>query len=132
MKEIKKDIINELSLVKSEDFDMPIYQLSKKRYLLFCDEEINKNDVNKFLERIDTDYNSLGKYKLIIVVGKTSDSFTKTELLYFNGVDTFVVFYLLDFANKKVYMNDKAILIFGLNSKKIVKKLNQTIKINDR
>lgn len=131
MKDIEKDIISELSLVKCKDFDTPIYQLSRKRYLLFCDKEINKDNVNKCLEKIESDYNSFGKYKLIIVVGKTSDSFTKTELFYFNGVDTFVVFYLLDFANKKVYMNDRTIFALGLNYKKTVKKLNEIIQFNN-
>lgn len=131
MKKIKKDIISELSLVKSKNFNKPIYQVSKKRYLLFCDEEIDKDNINKCLEKIDTDFNSFGKYKLIIAVGKTSDSFTKTELFYFNGVDTFVVFYLLDFDNKRVYMNDRTIFVLGLNYKKIVRRLNKIIQCNN-
>lgn len=131
MKKIKKDIIRELSLVKSKNFNKPIYQVSKKRYLLFCDEEIDKDNINKCLEKIDTDFNSFGKYKLIIAVGKTSDSFTKTELFYFNGVDTFVVFYLLDFDNKRVYMNDRTIFVLGLNYKKIVRRLNKIIQCNN-
>lgn len=131
MKKIKKDVISKLSLVKSKNFNKPIYQVSKKRYLLFCDEEIDKGSINKCLEKIDTDFNSFGKYKLIIAVGKTSDSFTKTELFYFNGVDTFVVFYLLDFDNKRVYMNDRTIFVLGLNYKKIVRRLNKIIECNN-
>lgn len=131
MKKIKKDIISELLLVKSKNFNKPIYQVSKKRYLLFCDDEIDKDNINKCLEKIDTDFNSFGKYKLIIAVGKTSDSFTKTELFYFNGVDTFVVFYLLDFDNKRVYMNDRTIFVLGLNYKKIVRRLNKIIQCNN-
>lgn len=128
MKEIKKDIVSKLSLTVSEDFDTSIYQISKKRYLLFWEDNINKNNVNNCLEKIDSIYNSFGKYKLIIVIGITSESFTKTELFYFNNIDTFVVFYLLDFANKKVYMNDRSIFVLGLNYKKIIKKLNKIIE----
>lgn len=130
MKKTKYNIINELSLVSSNDFDMPIYQLSNKRYLLFWDEEINKENVNTCLKRIEANYNSFGKYKLIIVVGKTSESFSKKELFYFNGVDTFVVFYLIDFAYKRVYMNDRSIFVLGLNYKKIVRKINKIIVFN--
>ncbi|NLK12311.1 MAG: hypothetical protein GX312_01795 [Candidatus Phytoplasma sp.] len=128
MEKIKKDIVSKLSLIISKDFDTSIYQISKKRYLLFWEEDIDKNNVNKCLEKIDSIYNSFGKYKLIIVVGKTSESFTKTELFYFNNIDTFVVFYLLDFSNKKVYMNDRSIFVLGLNYKKTIKKLNKIIK----
>jgi len=72
MEEIKRNIISKLSLAISKDFDTSIYQISKKRYLLFWEEDINKNNVNKCLEKIDSIYNSFGKYKLIIVVGKTN------------------------------------------------------------
>ena len=127
MEEIKNKIITELSLSISKDFDTPIYQISKRRYLLFLDEEINKENVNTCLKQIDSIYNTFGRYKLIIVVGKTSESFTKTELFYFNNIDTFVVFYLLDFAHNKVYMNDRSIFVLGLNYKKTIKKLNKII-----
>lgn len=128
MEEIKRNIISRLSLTISKDFDTPIYQISKKRYLLFWEEDINKNNVNKCLEKIDLIYNSFKKYKLIIVVGKTSEPFTKTELFYFNNIDTFVVFYLLDFANKKVYINDRSLFVLGLNYKRFIKKINKIIE----
>lgn len=128
MEGIKRNIISKLSLAISKDFDTSIYQISKKRYLLFWEEDINKNNVNKCLEKIDSIYNTFGKHKLIIVVGKTSESFTKTELFYFNNIDTFVVFYLLDFANKKVYINDRSLFVLGLNYKRFIKKLNKIIE----
>lgn len=63
------------------------------------------------------------------MVGKTKDKFKKRELLYFNNINTYVVFYLIGQGTNNVYMNDSKISSLGLNYKryviKIIKILNK-------
>ena len=40
------------------------------------------------------------------MVGKTKEQFKKVDLLYFNNVNTFVVFYIINEETDEVYMND--------------------------
>jgi len=49
-------------------------------------------------------------------------------LLYFNGVNTFVVFYLINEETNEVYMDDSWIFPIGLNYKKYVRKINEILK----
>lgn len=63
------------------------------------------------------------EYKTIIVVGKTKDKFKKRELLYFNNINTYVVFYLIGQETNNVYMNDSKISSLGLNYKRYVRKI---------
>lgn len=61
------------------------------------------------------------------MVGKTKDKFNKRELLYFNNVNTYVVFYLIEEETNNVYMNDSWISSLGLNYKKYIKKINEIL-----
>ena len=56
------------------------------------------------------------------MVGKTKEKFKKVDLLYFNNVNTFVVFYLINEETNEVYMNDSWISALGLNYKKYVRR----------
>ena len=46
------------------------------------------------------------------------EKFKKVDLLYFNNVNTFVVFYLINEEANEVYMNNSWISALGLNYKK--------------
>ena len=61
------------------------------------------------------------------MVGKTKEKFKKVDLLYFNNVNTFVVFYLINEETNEVYMNDSWISALGLNYKKYVRKINEIL-----
>mgnify|MGYP001852937010 FL=1 len=61
------------------------------------------------------------------MVGKTKEKFKKVDLLYFNNVNTFVVFYLINEETNDVYMNDSWISSLGLNYKKYIIKINQIL-----
>ena len=71
------------------------------------------------------------EWKTLIVVGKTKDSYKKDELLYFNNISTFVVFYLVDEDLNKRYMNDSWIFTIGLNYKKYVRKINKILELDN-
>ena len=53
--------------------------------------------------------------------------FKKDDLLYFNNVNTFVVFYLINEETNEVFMNDSWISALGLNYKKYVRKINEIL-----
>lgn len=57
------------------------------------------------------------------MVGKTKEKFKKVDLLYFNNVNTFVVFYLINEETNEIYMDDSWISAIGLNYKKYVRKI---------
>ena len=61
------------------------------------------------------------------MVGKTNEKFKKTDLIYFNSVNTIVVFYLVNEETNEVYMNDSWISFLGLNYKKYVRKINKIL-----
>lgn len=87
--------------------------------------KINKfNNVYGIKEMKNTNFT---EYKTLIVVGKMKEKFKKVDLLYFNNVNTFVVFYLINEETNEVYMNDSWILALGLNYKKYVRKINEIL-----
>ena len=64
------------------------------------------------------------------MLGKTKEKFKKVDLLYFNNVNTFVVFYLINEETNEVYMNDSWISSLVLNYKKYVRKMKIILKNN--
>ena len=127
---IQEKIILNYPLLKQVDFELNCYLLGKKRYLVFWDELIKKDSLNELLNYLQekTNNSNFTKYKTLIVVGKTKEKFKKVDLLYFNNVNTFVVFYLINEENNEVYMNDSMIFVIGLNYKKYVRRINEIIK----
>ena len=65
--------------------------------------------------------------KTLIVVGKTKEKFKKVDLVYFNSVNTLVVFYLINEETNEIYMDDSWISFIGLNYKKYVRKINEIL-----
>ena len=63
-------------------------------------------------------------YHLVSFVVPTNQ---KVDLFYFNNVNTFVVFYLINEEADEVYMNDSWISAIGLNYKKYVRKINEIL-----
>lgn len=63
------------------------------------------------------------------MIGKTKDKLNKRELLYFNNVNTYVVFYLIEEETNTVYMNDSWISSLGLNYNKYVRKIYKILNI---
>ena len=65
--------------------------------------------------------------KTLIVVGKTKEKFKKVDLVYFNSVNTLVVFYLINEETNEIYMDDSWFSFIGLNYKKYVRKINEIL-----
>ena len=87
------------------------------------------SNAEELLNKIDEKTKNLcSGWKTLIVVGKTSDSLKKEDLFYFNGINTFVVFYLQNQNTNEIYFNDSWVFTMGLNWKKIIKKFNELLK----
>ena len=125
---INQKILEKYPLVKMDN-ELDYYILAKKRYLLLLNDLVNKDCVEAVLNKIqeETNNSKFPEWKTVIVVGETEDVFTKEELFYFNGVNTFVVFYLVDLQKNKIFMNDSWIFAMGCNFRKYVRKINEII-----
>lgn len=115
--------------INKDDSELNCYLLDKKRYLVFWDVLIKKDSLEEVLNYLqeETKKANFTEYKTLIVVGKTKEIFNKVDLLYFNNVNTFVVFYLFNEETDEVYMNDSWISALGLNYKKYVRKINDIL-----
>ena len=51
----------------------------------------------------------------LIVVANTNKEFKKEDLVFFNGVDTFVIYYLINKTDGSIYFNDQGTYWFGAN-----------------
>lgn len=127
---IQEKLIQNYPLVNKVDFELNCYLLDKKKYLIFWNELIKKDSIKEVLSYLEekTKNSNFTEYKTIIVIGKTKEKFKKVELLYFNNINTFVVFYLINEETNEVYMNDSWIFPIGLNYKKYVRKINEILK----
>ena len=126
---IKETIINIFPSAQKIENKLDCYLLNSRRYLIFWNDPISKDSVDLVLTSLESKTNDLmsTKMKTLIVVGKTIDRFKKKELFFFNGVDTFVVFYLINELKNEVYMNDSWIFTMGLNYRRYVKKIHAAI-----
>lgn len=68
------------------------------------------------------------KKKTLIIVGFTDEWFDKKDLLFFNGVDTLIVYYLINEKNNEIYFNDQRVFFFSIDWKKIIRKFNEILK----
>lgn len=126
---IQEKIIQNYPLVNKIDFELNCYLLVKRRYLIFWNELIKKDSIEKMLNYLEekTKNPNFTESKTLIVVGKTKEKFKKVDLVYFNSVNTLVVFYLINEETNEIYMDDSWISFIGLNYKKYVRKINEIL-----
>ena len=126
---IQEKIIQNYPLVNKIDFELNCYLLDKRRYLIFWNELIKKDSIEKMLNYLEekTKNPNFTESKTLIVVGKTKEKFKKVDLVYFNSVNTLVVFYLINEETNEIYMDDSWISFLGLNYKKYVRKINEIL-----
>ncbi len=124
---IKDKLIKEYPLTKKIDCSLECFEIDKRKYLVFLDEIIKKEDIKKVLKDLEetTNNSKFTTFKTLIVVGNTKEEFKKKELVYFNSVDTYVVFYLINDKTYDIYMDDSFVFPLGYNYKKYIKKINK-------
>ena len=126
---IQEKIIQNYPLVNKIDFELNCYLLDKRRYLIFWNELIKKDSIEEMLNYLEekTKNPNFTESKTLIVVGKTKEKFKKVDLVYFNSVNTLIVFYLINEETNEIYMDDSWISFIGLNYKKYVRKINEIL-----
>ena len=146
---LAKELIGELNLANKFNFDLKekiihgfdvheqlinngveFHVLEEKRYLTFWNEPIKKDNIEKVLDITKEKINKFlnDRWKTIIVVGYTDEVFKKRDLCYFDSVNTFVVFYLIDKENKRIFKDDSWIYIAGCNYGKFVRKIDKIVR----
>ena len=126
---IQEKIIQNYPLVNKIDFELNCYLLDKRRYLIFWNELIKKDSIEDKLNYLEekTKNPNFTESKTLIVIGKTKEKFKKVDLVYFNSVNTLVVFYLINEETNEIYMDDSWISFIGLNYKKYVRRINEIV-----
>ena len=130
---IKDKLIKEFPLTKKIDCSFDCFEVIKRRYVIFYDEKINKENIKSLLDVFNENTNNnFSKKKTLIVVAYTDEEFNKEDLVFFNGVDTFIVYYLINETTFEIYFNDQTMLWFSIDWKKIIKKFNEILKNNKK
>ena len=126
---IIQKIVKELNLENKIDCDMCCYSLAPKKYIIFEESDINKANIEYVLKKVSDNCNNgnFSTWKSIIIFGNTTDSFKKKDLLYFDGINTIVVFYLINSLENMIYMNDSWIFPLGMNFRTYVRKINKVM-----
>ena len=128
---LKRTVIEALGLQPASDSSTDLYVLAKRRYLLFYPDEVTKANTPQVLENITKMFSPEKKkeWKTVIVVANTPDSFKNDGLLWFDSVNTGVVFYLINPFQRCAYW-DKSWIIssIGLGYKKFLKQIRAIIE----
>ena len=126
---IQEKIIQNYPLVNKIDLELNCYLLDKRRYLIFWNKLIKKDSIEDMLNYLEekTKNPNFTESKTLIVIGKTKEKFKKVDLVYFNSVNTLVVFYLINEETNEIYMDDSWISFIGLNYKKYVRRINEIV-----
>ena len=126
---IKDKLIKEYPLTKKIDCSFECFEVIKRRYVIFYDEKINRENIKLLLDVFnDNSKNSFTEKKALIIVAHTDEKFDKEDLSFFNGVDTFVVYYLINDNTDEIYFNDERVFFFRVDWKKIIKKFNEILQ----
>ncbi len=125
---IRDKLINEYPLINKIECSFKCFEVIKRRYVIFYNGIINRENMETLLDVFNKSArNNFSERKTLIVVGHTNEQFNKKDLLFFNGVDTFVVYYLINDMAKEIYFNDQRVFWFSVDWKKIIKKFNEIL-----
>ena len=129
---IQEKIIAEYPLTERIDCELHCYKLAKRRYIIFWKSLVKSTTIEEILKEIEekTENEKFISFKTLIIVWETDENFKKEDLVYFNGVNTFAVFYLINKKEKAVYKNDSWIYVIGCNYKKYIRKINEIVLKN--
>lgn len=129
MMTMKEKLIREYPLTTNMDCPFECYWIVPRRYVIFFEEKINSDNIESLLDIFNNaTKNNFSQVKTLIIVGHTDEQFRKEDLLFFNGVDTFVVYYLKNYNTNEIYFNDQMVLLLSSGWRKIIKKFNKILQ----
>ena len=141
--EVKKMTIQEkiekcYPLTQKINCGLNCYLLDKRKYLVFWNYVVNEDSIPQILDQMEetatklnqtvTTRSVFSRRKTFLVIAETDEEFKKADLVYFNGVNICVVFYLINKKSNKIFMNDGGIFILGYGYRKYVKKINDILR----
>ena len=126
---MKEKLIKKFPLTKKVDCEFECYEAQKRRYVIFLDKKVCKENIEKQLYELEAmTKNGFHPKKSLIIVGYTDDEFVKEDLLYFNGIDTFAVYYLMNVNTGEIYFHNQRVFWFSVDWKKIIDRFNEILK----
>ena len=132
MNDIKRKLMQHMKMERVEsEFDC--YRIGFRRYVLFYDELITKENQQQLLHTMDRTCNPPAfsdDPKSIIVIAKTKEQFQESELAFINDVFTFYIFFLINEENDEMYYYDRSAFLI-INSRKHVRKIRNILR-NER
>lgn len=129
MMTLKEKLIREYPLTTQMDCPFECYWIMPRRYVIFFEGKINSDNIGCLLDVFNNaTKNDFSQVKALIVVGYTDEQFKKEDLLFFNGVDTFVVYYLKNENTNEIYFNDQINLFLSTGWRKIIKRFNKILQ----
>ena len=112
----KEKLIKEYPLTKKIEYSFECYEVIDRRYVIFYDKKINKANIESLLDVFNDNTKGIfTEKKTLIIVGFTDEWFDKKDLLFFNGVDTLIVYYLINEKNNEIYFNDQRVFFFSID-----------------
>ena len=126
---IKDKLISEYPLRNKIDCPFECFEAVKRRYIIFYNEKINRDNIESLLDVFNSATKNISsKLKTLIVVGYTDDFFQAKDLLFFNGADTFIVYYLKNNNSNEIYFNNQRVFWFSIDWKKIIDRFNNILQ----
>lgn len=125
---IKEKIINEYPLTKKIECEFECYEATAHRFVIFYDKPINSANMEFMLYEFGESIK--GKYSqavAVIIVAYTDEEFKKEDIFYFNGIDTYSLYCLLNTNNNKVYFNNLKVFAFDAEEKEFIKRFDQIL-----
>lgn len=75
---IKEKLIKEYPLTKKVECDFECYEVIKRRYVIFLDKKIQKDNIELLLKEFEmATKNNFSKVKSLIIIGYTDEEFKK-------------------------------------------------------
>ena len=139
MQKIKKAIITDFQLKDRLNCAVECYLLKKRRFLVFIDDLVTKNNecdiADNIIKSLDDGgiKGGINNCKTIIVVAYTNESFKLNYLSLFNGINTFVEYILINQQTKEVYYRKNIIpepFAIGLSCGSLMKRIYRTVTSN--
>ena len=125
---IKERLIKDYPLTKKAECPFEAYEIEKRKFVIFVDEKITRENTETLLDKFAKSIpNNCSEVRPFIVVGYTDEQFKPEDLSFFNGVDTFVIYYLKNIKNDEIYFNDQRMYFFSAGWRKTIKRFNEIL-----
>ena len=126
---IKEKLIEKYPLTEKAESEYECYKVAPGKYVIFLDDTISYSDTEALLDKLATSTKTSSFVaNFLIVVGNTNEKFKPEDLVFFNGEDMFIVYYLLNSENGEIYFNDQRMFLFSAGWRKIIKRFNEILK----